>query len=793
MLKVIRRIIPTILIAGLLPLFGLQAFAADKTAASDPASAARVIHNALSDVQVQLTSEDASAGRGAAEQSLSAVREEYDRSFAGEIAQANPAIAERLQAALQLADHAAKSGDARAFASAKPLIYVGLLGGSYAVTDRALQAGDAVKAQAWLKVREFRPTTRFSRPNTDGTLAVEELIAGKTTIDDARARLRTDMLDTYQARMSKSLQDLSDAEAKGFETRSAEHAAAAGSYFRMIADAYAEQKGSDALKELLGKFDKLSADALAGRPTADDTTALQHDLRGFRAAPLTLDEKKRRAGQLSRFAGLISVEYGRAIGGGKVIKDFEVVEATSFHTGAAEAFEELRGELDKLGAAQAAEIDRLLGELKVILADALAQKTVASPKTVEQATDRIGELFADIIPPEWTKRSIAGDFDTVSSILDQVENAVATGQYDMAESARLEAYAVMETGPEPRIIAFAPHFKPIIEGLFWNGYHEHPGLAKLISQHASKAEIKAERQELEIQLANAREAIGGSNSSASAVSFNTATIVFREGLEAVLILAALMAGLQRGAYSHLRKPLWLGAAAALAGTVITWFLARGLLSSLARFGEHLEAIVSLIAVAVLLLITNWFFHKTYWTGWIQSFQKKKGEITRGDVGQYIGMIVLGFTSIYREGFETVLFLQAMVMDSSTGTVMGGIGMGMAGVILVGVMLFLIQVKLPYKKMLVITGVMISSVLVTMVGMTTHVFQVVGWLPLHPIRSLEFPYWMSLWFGLYATWEGIALQIASCIFVLGSYFLAKFLIKLKRKHNEASGSPEPQSA
>lgn len=780
------------LIAGLLPLFGLQAFAAENSTAPNPAAAARAIQNALSDVQLQLTSEDKASGRSAAEHSMSVVLREYEATFAKEISQADPDIAEQMRLALQQANQAAKSGDARAFASAKPRIYIGLLGGSYAVTDHALQAEDAVKAQAWLKVREFRQTTRFSRPNTDGTLAVEELIDGKITGADARERLRTDMLDTYQARMSKSLQDLTDAETKGFETRRAEHAAAARSYFRIIAGAYAEQKGGDALKNLLGKFDKLSADALAGRSAADDTAALQQDLRGFRAAPLTQGEKKRRAGQLSRFAGLISVEYGRAVGGGKVIKDFEVVEATSFHTGAAEAFEELRGELDKLGATQAAEIERLLGELKIILADALSQKAVASPKTVERKTDRIGKLFADIIPSEWTKRSIAGDFDTVSSILDQVENAVASGQYDMAESARLEAYAVMETGPEPRIVAFAPHFKPVIEGLFWNGYYEHPGLAKLISKHASRAEISAVRKELEIQLAKAQEAIGGSNSS-SAVSFNTATIVFREGLEAVLILAALMAGLQRGAYSHLRKPLWLGAAAALIGTVITWFLARGLLGSLARFGEHLEAIVSLIAVAVLLLITNWFFHKTYWTGWIQNFQKKKGEITRGDVGQYIGMIVLGFTSIYREGFETVLFLQAMVMDSSTGTVMSGIGMGMAGVILVGIMLFLVQVKLPYKKMLIITGVMISSVLVTMVGMTTHVFQVVGWLPLHPIRSLEFPYWVSLWFGLYATWEGIALQIASFIFVLGSYFLAKLLIKFKRKPNEASGAPEPQSA
>lgn len=702
-------------------------------------------------------------------------------------------VNERIESALQQAVQALQSGNEREMAASKSQLSIGLLAGSYAVTDKALADGNGAKAKEWLRLREFRQTTRFSRPNTDGTLAVEEFIAGKTTSDDARARLSTDLLDTYQARMSKSLQDLADAESKDFAIRRAEHASAAESYFAIISEAYRSQKGDAELARISDRFAALRAAAIEGKSAAAEIDALQHDLRGFRAAPLTLDEKKRRAGQISRFIGLISVEYGRAVGGGKVIKDFEVIEATSFHTGAVNAFDELQGDLEAFDASKTTELETLLKELKVVLSDATAQTKVASPKIVDEKTERFHELFSGMIPAEWTKRSIAGDFDTVISLLDQVESAIASGQYDMAESARLEAYAVMETGPEPRIVAFAPNFKPIIEGLFWNGYHENPGLAKLISQHASKADIKAERKELEIQLGKAQDAIGGSNSSATAVSVNTATIVFREGLEAVLILAALMAGLQRGAYAHLRKPLWWGALAALGATAITWLLARGLLSSLARFGEHLEAIVSLIAVAVLLLITNWFFHKTYWSGWLQSFQKKKGEIARGDVGQMIGMVILGFTSIYREGFETVLFLQAMVLDAGSGVVMGGIGLGMVGVIAVGLLLFLVQVKLPYKKMLIITGVMISSVLVTMVGMTVHVFQVVGWLPLHAIRAFEFPYWASLWFGLYATWEGLVLQIASFVFVLGSYFLAKALTKSKRKEKNAPAAADPQTA
>jgi hypothetical protein len=80
--------------------------------------------------------------------------------------------------------------------------------------------------------------------------------------------------------------------------------------------------------------------------------------------------------------------------------------------------------------------------------------------------------------------------------------------------------------------------------------------------------------------------------------------------------------------------------------------------------------------------------------------------------------------------------------------------------------------LPYKKMLIVTGVMIGAVLLIMVGNTVHVLQVVGWLPLHPIRSIQLPYWTGMWFGLYATWEGLALQVVAAVFVIGSYVLAE---------------------
>jgi high-affinity iron transporter len=234
--------------------------------------------------------------------------------------------------------------------------------------------------------------------------------------------------------------------------------------------------------------------------------------------------------------------------------------------------------------------------------------------------------------------------------------------------------------------------------------------------------------------------------------------------------------------------MWMGVILALVVTALTWLLAHGILQSLARYGEKLEAVVSVIAIAVLLLIMNWFFHSTYWTGWLANFHAKKKRLLSGDAGLLLGLVMLGFTSVYREGFEIVLFLQALVLEGGVATVLTGVLVSLAGVYLVGLIIFRLQKSLPYMKILVITGIMIGAVLLQMVGSTTHIMQVVGWLPIHVIQ-MDIPYWLGTWFGIYPTWEGVGLQIAALVFVVGSYYLAEGL----RKKRVFSPKPQKEKA
>lgn len=247
-----------------------------------------------------------------------------------------------------------------------------------------------------------------------------------------------------------------------------------------------------------------------------------------------------------------------------------------------------------------------------------------------------------------------------------------------------------------------------------------------------------------------------------------------------MILAALTASFV-GAMSHYRRYVGFGAAVAFIATILTGIAMQQILRQFSRVGERLEAVVSLIAIGVILLITNWFFHKAYWTDHMKSQHQQKSDIMKGAAGgQTFGLIMLGFTSIYREGFETALFLQALFLDAGAAIVLQGIALGLVGVAAAGVITFVLQRRLPYMKMFIATAVLIGVVLVTMVGNTVHVMQKVGWMSLHPIRGLDIPYWMGLWFGLFPTWEGIGWQVAAAVFVIGSYYLAEFLRSKERK-------------
>ena len=265
--------------------------------------------------------------------------------------------------------------------------------------------------------------------------------------------------------------------------------------------------------------------------------------------------------------------------------------------------------------------------------------------------------------------------------------------------------------------------------------------------------------------------------SRATIVFNSAAIVFREGLEAVLIFAAVTASL-KGANAARRRPMAAGAGLAFLASVVTWFVAQAVLDVASPLGPKLEAITGFIAIVVLLVVLNWFVHKVYWSEWIGRHHRQRRKLlaTTG-LSATVGLVALGFTSVYREGFETVLFLQNLELKAGSAAVLEGVGLGLAGTLVVGLATFWLHRKLPYRKMLISTGVLVGFVLVVMIGGTALSFQDLGWLPRHE-TPFTVPTWMGAWFEMYSTWETLGAQLLAAGLVVGSYYLAEY-VKVRR--------------
>jgi high-affinity iron transporter len=260
------------------------------------------------------------------------------------------------------------------------------------------------------------------------------------------------------------------------------------------------------------------------------------------------------------------------------------------------------------------------------------------------------------------------------------------------------------------------------------------------------------------------------------VILNSAILVLREGLETILVLAAVTASL-RGNRGSMRRPVAAGGAVAFAASIATWFVAIAITTAVGAASLDLQAATGLLAIVVLLVVMNWFFHKVYWTGWIAHHHTRRRRllVEASHVSArrtMMGLALLGFTSVYREGFEVVLFLQNLRLRYGSGTVLEGVAIGLTLVALVGTVTFIVHRRLPYKKMLVVTGLMLGVVLLVMVGESIFEMQQAGWIATTPVAGLDLPGWLGLWFAVFPNWETLGAQVLAFVLVVGSYVLAE---------------------
>jgi high-affinity iron transporter len=272
------------------------------------------------------------------------------------------------------------------------------------------------------------------------------------------------------------------------------------------------------------------------------------------------------------------------------------------------------------------------------------------------------------------------------------------------------------------------------------------------------------------------------NTSPTVAFLDIGVLVFREGLECILVLAAITASMTGAKQTH-RRPVGLGAGIAFGATLLTWLVAVRIVGSLADNvpALDLQAATGLLAVVVLLVIMNWFFHKIYWGGWIRAHNRRRKSLLaagpakkNGHARLWWGLILLGFTSLYREGFEVVLFLQSYNLRLGGGIVLKGALLGLLLSGIVAMLTFVLQQRLPYRKMLITTGVLLGIVLLVMVGEQAQEMQLAHWISRTEIPWLvnAMPAWVGMWFAVFPTYETLIAQGLAAILVVGSYYAAR---------------------
>lgn len=520
---------------------------------------------------------------------------------------------------------------------------------------------------------------------------------------------------------------------------------------------------------------------------AEPLTALRREIQEKLPSLLTSDERVRRERLLLKLCELVPREYASGVRDGQVSVPLEYREAVTFTQQA----RQIVGELAPLWLAdQSRNLAPAVEALDAKLEQADGQ--IAAKQSADQVEKTLGEaatLLKDTFGINLRRSGTTADIvDEVMletrSLLTQSLSAALAGKWDDAERLRVEAYTTYDPELEARLMPRDPQLALDIERLLLDGIDE-PGVKALLDRRAPADELQAGYARVTDGLGKAA-ALLKSGISPTAAAMNAASIVLREGLEGLLVIVAIFAGLRGEENARRRRLFWVGILASLVATAVTWLLSQTVMTSLRAYGEVIAAVTGILAIGVLLLITNWLFHQVYWKQWVTTLKAQATE------GESIWQLMLaGFLVGYREGFETVLFLQSLVLDAGGTSVAIGVAAGSVLLLALGFAALYVGMKLPYFKILLVTAVMIGVVLITFVGGTVRAAQTVGWLPVHRLMPGSWPSWLGTWLGFYNTWESVAAQVVTVLTVVGTWRIARF--QAKRKTAKRRQEQEQQRA
>jgi high-affinity iron transporter len=373
------------------------------------------------------------------------------------------------------------------------------------------------------------------------------------------------------------------------------------------------------------------------------------------------------------------------------------------------------------------------------------------------------------------KEAVRNNIDQIRKKLDEMLLQYKAERYNEAlltsRSAYLDSYENIEIPLRP----IDPDFTLEMEIKFAE-------LRNLIQSHSPYEEIESNTIEIRNGLDESERLVSGTGIVAPTIAFSTSfSIIFREGLESALIIGAILTYLEASRNQRFKKHIYYGIVLAAAATGVTWFIAEYIIEISGASRELIEAIAGISAVAVLFWVSFWVLNRIETKKWIEFVKAKVWKATT--TGGVAVFIMLSFFTVYREGFETVLFYQAMLSFAKymEWYVIAGMTLGLT--IIVGIVFLIRKLgkKLPLRVLFGLTMGVGAYMSIAFMGNAIREFQEVGYIStthmFGTIPRLDIN--LATMTGIHPTLETIVAQfILLSIYIVGSLYV--LIIQPRRK-------------
>ena len=339
---------------------------------------------------------------------------------------------------------------------------------------------------------------------------------------------------------------------------------------------------------------------------------------------------------------------------------------------------------------------------------------------------------------------------TLQELLAHYEGGDFDSAYVASRTAYLDSYEYIEIPLRP----IDPDFTLEVE-------YQFAELRNLIKRQASYAEVQEGVTAIERSLDESERLVTGSGQIAPLIAFFASfAIIFREGLESVLILGAILTYLEASRNTRLKPYVYYGIAAGVVATGVTWVIASYVIEISGANRELIEAIAALSATAVLFYVSFWILNKIEHKKWMEFVKAKVWQATT--TGSAMVFVMLAFFTIYREGFETVLFYQAMFgfakyLESFVGL---GFVLGMASLLAIYFVMRRLGRRLPLRVLFGLTMGIGAYLSIAFLGNAVRELQVLDIVPytsmLGTVPRLDIN--LATMTGIYPTLETVVAQL-----------------------------------